>query len=308
MKIIMAAHHGAVPQGNERANTQRAAAGLEGLAGDTVQLEREPNWFNDSPPPYESNPVSTEAPSTSQEVSSRAQLMFDRMASRPYDQFESQVKDEMVRLWDYNPETRGTRPIPLNDPIRANATDNIKRCWIEQGIWDDINWNDGVGFSWKHERRLEFELEYEPDPEWEPPVGSPAPHERPLRRKSDIELMEIEARRDESRPYFQFNYQVSRQRGRLRMRAKNVRDLWMTAPDMNTRAYSIVKATWIRHRIWNQKWGILPGMIWQHEEPLPEDEAEYSSPRVILLDVPPTPPPRRPSDFQPEEPECANMG
>jgi hypothetical protein len=65
-------------------------------------------------------------------------------------------------------------PIPLNDPIRANATENIKRCWIEQGIWDDINWNDGVGFSWKHERRLEFEVEYEPDAEWEPPLGSPS--------------------------------------------------------------------------------------------------------------------------------------
>jgi hypothetical protein len=42
------------------------------------------------------------------------------------------------------------------------------------------------------------------------------------------------------------------------------------AADINSRAYQNVKNTWITRFIWNNNWGIMPGMSWKHEEPLDE--------------------------------------
>ena len=39
---------------------------------------------------------------------------------------------------------------------------------------------------------------------------------------------------------------------------------------INTIAYELVKDTWIKRKIWDRKWGILPGMSWKHEQPLEE--------------------------------------
>ena len=43
-----------------------------------------------------------------------------------------------------------------------------------------------------------------------------------------------------------------------------------TPPDINTTAYKRVKSAWTKRRIWNTKWGVLPGMSWKHEQPFEE--------------------------------------
>ncbi|KLJ10844.1 hypothetical protein EMPG_09858 [Blastomyces silverae] len=80
----------------------------------------------------------------------------------------------------------------------------------------------------------------------------------------------LEREREASRPFYQFNYQLSREREKIQRAAERA-DVTPTAalsPDINTKAYERVKATWIRRKIWNTKWGIMPGMVWKHEEPL----------------------------------------
>ncbi|PGG99051.1 hypothetical protein GX51_06468 [Blastomyces parvus] len=80
----------------------------------------------------------------------------------------------------------------------------------------------------------------------------------------------LEREREASRPFYQFHYQLSREREKIqREEAGTVLTPTATpSPDINTKAYERVKATWIRRKIWNIKWGIIPGMVWKHEEPL----------------------------------------
>jgi hypothetical protein len=40
-----------------------------------------------------------------------------------------------------------------------------------------------------------------------------------------------------------------------------------TQPDINIIAYERVKNMWIKYQIWDDKWSLLPGMSWKHEQP-----------------------------------------
>ena len=53
--------------------------------------------------------------------------------------------------------------------------------------------------------------------------------------------------------------------------------------DIEAMAYEAVKSSWINQKIWNPKWGELPGMTWIHEEPAEDDEA---GPSIIPAAVP----------------------
>lgn len=54
------------------------------------------------------------------------------------------------------------------------------------------------------------------------------------------------------------------------------------AANIKKKAYENVKNTWTKRGIWNGRWGILvlPGMSWEHEEPLEEEAAD--GPAVVL--------------------------
>jgi hypothetical protein len=41
-------------------------------------------------------------------------------------------------------------------------------------------------------------------------------------------------------------------------------------PHINSTAYERVKSTWTGRGIWDERWGILPGMSWKHEQPIEE--------------------------------------
>ena len=64
-------------------------------------------------------------------------------------------------------------------------------------------------------------------------------------------------------------YQISKERERIQEESTNGEGAY--AADINTRAYENVKNTWTKRRIWNGRWGTLPGMSWKHEEPIIEE-------------------------------------
>ena len=70
-----------------------------------------------------------------------------------------------------------------------------------------------------------------------------------------------EHRRDASLPFHRFIYHVSKARDRIRD------SIDTNPPDINTKTYEAVKAIWTNRGSWNTKWGVLPGMSWNHEQP-----------------------------------------
>lgn len=79
-----------------------------------------------------------------------------------------------------------------------------------------------------------------------------------------------------SRPYRQFQYQVSQER-------KWIKDELDYKPpiepvDIDALAYKAIRANWVQDGIWNPNWGELPGMTWHHEEPDEEPDVEIELP------------------------------
>jgi len=265
-------------RGDGLARAQRALVRLE---GDSLRLDRERWRFSDSPPPYTSDPSGTTTRSKSpvplseeqrRRQQRRVQLGLERDASKPYYQFEAQTSEEEKRLWEA--DRNRTRRIRVGENPSRTASEIVKNCWVEQGIRNN-NWNTFAFGRWKHEEPLEVESESETDSEAPTPLFS-LPQPKPRRPKSDKEKRQIAEQRlarerehEASRPYFQFVYQISKERERSQDETRSEESA--TAADINSRAYESIKATWIKRGIWNRKWGILPGMSWKHEEPLQEE-------------------------------------
>ncbi|RDA90514.1 hypothetical protein CP533_0840 [Ophiocordyceps camponoti-saundersi (nom. inval.)] len=75
---------------------------------------------------------------------STARSIEEREASRPLYQFVHQLRQETRRI------SAVARP---TDCIDVMAYDNIKKAWIENGLWDK-NWGNTPGMKWKHEQPL----------------------------------------------------------------------------------------------------------------------------------------------------------
>jgi hypothetical protein len=280
-------------RGDGLVRAQRALARLE---GDSLRLDRERQRFSHSPPPYTSNPSGTTTRSQSPNPPSeeqrlrqerRMQLGQERIASKPHKQFSAQVEEERRRIWNADPNT-SWRELTIADlyTFKEEASETVKKRWVEQGIWND-KWNQFAYGRWKHEEPLELESESETDSEAAPssPLFSffPKPQPRPRQPKSDDEKRRIaerrvvrEREREASRPYHQFMYQISKERERIQEESENGEGA--DAADINTRAYENIKNTWTKRGIWNERWGILPGMSWKHEEPLEEEAAVGPAP------------------------------
>jgi hypothetical protein len=84
------------------------------------------------------------------------------MASEPYNQFEHQISDEKKRIIEA--DLVRTRRIPVGSDAYTIAYENVKKCWVEQGIWNS-KWNQFASGRWKHEEPLEIESESETDSE-----------------------------------------------------------------------------------------------------------------------------------------------
>ncbi|KAH8598556.1 hypothetical protein B0O99DRAFT_738781 [Bisporella sp. PMI_857] len=269
-------------RGDGLARAQRALAELE---RNPQRLDRARIRFDDSPPPYTSDRSGTTTRSQSPNPPSeeqrlrqerRVQLGLERRASEPYHQFEHQISEEEKRIW--NADLNKTHRIPVGSDAYTIAYETVKKRWVEQGIWNS-KWNQFADGLWKHEEPLEPEPESETDSE----VGlsplfvsfSPKPQSKPRLPKSDDEKRRIaerrairEREREASRPYHQFVYQISKESERIQEESAN-REGASTA-DINTRAYENVKNMWAKRGIWNERWGVLPGMSWKHEQPFEE--------------------------------------
>ncbi|KAN0073554.1 hypothetical protein V8E54_008774 [Elaphomyces granulatus] len=259
-------------RGDGLARAQRALAGLE---GDPLRLDRERQRFSHSPPPYTSNPSGTTTrsaspipPSEERRQQRRMQLAGEHEASEPRKQFSAQVDEERRRIWNADPST-SWRELTLADlyTFKEEASETVKKRWVEQGIWND-KWNKFAFGRWKHEELLELESESETDSK----AGLSPP--KPRRPKSDDEKRRTaerrvirEREREASRPYHQFVYQISKERERIQESANGE---GADTADINTRAYENVKNTWTKRGIWNKRWGVLPGMSWKHEQPFEE--------------------------------------
>ena len=220
------------------------------------------------------------------------QLIEERRASYPSEQFDQQVREEMRRIARQSTLDMGITfrddQLPMADwDTIKRAMENVKKCWVEQGIWNE-RWKemnqreqDIPCGLWKHEEPLEIESESEGN---DPPSPPKTGEEKPRRPKSAEELRLIQARRvrrererEASRPFYQFIYQVSQQRERIQGESGSEEATATSSkvsPEINTRAYEVVKKIWMDRGIWNRKWGVMPGMSWKHEQPIDEMLAE----------------------------------
>jgi len=167
-----------------------------------------------------------------------------------------------------------------------NAKNNVRTRWVEQGIWN-TQWDGncwGLGGRWQHEEAPEQHSEPVSESEADlqmtdtfEPVKMKVPRkERPCvvgEEKRAVHERDTAA----SRPYYQFLYQVSKEREWLRD------ELDSGIADVDAQAYQNVKSTWIKWKIWRTSWGDMPGMAWAHEE-YKDDTYETSHDLLILSD------------------------
>ena len=193
---------------------------------------------------------------------------------KPHEQFSHQINKLEKRVFEA--DVNGTHRIPVGSDPRTIAHDNVKKLWVEQGIWNN-HWDYYAYGRWKHEEPLQLESESENKSEAGrlsplfPFFPKPQPKSRQL--KSDDEERRIierrvirEREREASRPYHQFVYQVNKERERIQDESANGEGA--DAAEINTTAYENVKNTWTKRGIWNKRWGVLPGMSWKHEQPI----------------------------------------
>lgn len=281
---------------------------LQRLEANPGLLDRARNRYNDPPPPYSSGET-TAAPSPGPrplfEPDPRLQQKEDRWQSAPESQFHSQCSRERERLI-YQLERRrdGRRQtLPYDHNIKvsnlqwggeysANAANNVRSRWIEQGIWND-DWGSQPGWPkvpgtayptpfWAHEDRPN---PFVPQKLEEPQLlfnttgdlfGNNTHADHPQSPQGIAEDQESETQRDisASRPYYQFVYQVSKECEWIRDEADYARP--GEPIDVNAAAHKSIKQLWQKSKIWDPQWREMPGMKWMYEEPA-EDEIDSSA-------------------------------
>ncbi|KAL9009236.1 MAG: hypothetical protein Q9173_005715 [Seirophora scorigena] len=274
----------------------RAEKTLARLADDPDRLDRARRRFSASPPSFtfSKGPDSTLTNSPGAEVGPHVSgvtqkdiLEERRMLSRPRPQFDAQHFAEQARLIEHG--NKGVHLVAFGTDYDDHSYALVKRRWQEQGIWSH-EWDCKAGsyrfgHKWMHEEPSPPDAESEPtiDAEKEHSchlLGVPPP---PERRKSEetSEQREIKHQKPESsRPIHQFLWQITHERDRISGEPTVGKVAALADLDINTKAYENVKEWWLACHIWDNKWGILPGMTWKHERPLewpPKDDPEPAS-------------------------------
>ena len=259
----------------------QAHGALAALEDDSQLLDRSRSRFSDSPPSYSSyqshNSTLSQSPNLTSDIQRREeerrwQLIEARRASIPRKQFLDQCKEESKRV------LKGIKDRTLDITIGTNfhqlARDNVKKRWVEQGIWND-KWNKMADGCWKHEEPLELESESETKPRGLFSFSVEQLRSKQRQPKSDEQKRQVAERRaklerdrEASRPFHQFIYQVSKEREQIQDKMGNRIAMATIAADINTTAYETIRNKWIKRSIWNKSWGTLPGMSWRHEEPI----------------------------------------
>ena len=256
-------------------------------------LDRVRHRFDESPPPYQSEPSGTTTQPPSPEPTEeqliykwenrRCQLENERGQTWPEAQFDDEIDEETRRFWKTDPlrEIFELRPHGYKD---KEAYKLVKDRWLEQGIWSDKWTKETRGnWRWKHELPPKSSRDSEAAATrpslFSPPRATTSPEES---TNAGIEMGDTaaqeERQRDASRPIHQFYYHISVERERIRGELENRNRMPM---DINTQAYENVKQRWVARKIWDERWRVLPGMSWKHEEPL-DEFLDYFAPAPTL--------------------------
>jgi hypothetical protein len=206
-------------------------------------------------------------------------------ASRPNQQFDAQVLELEARIIEGIEKRKSDVPDGTN--MNNLAYETVKKNWIEQGIWND-EWVNMPSEQWMHEESSVITPEPETDTGSGPHLGLFASLESALPTGTGKNVRQGGERPKQktwdepSRPFHQFIYQISKERERVRNLYTGP-SLFHSDPDpvaiadVNTNAYERVKSIWVKRGIWNEAWGILPGMAWKHESPLQIPDNDYDS-------------------------------
>ena len=256
-----------------RAAIPQVLAALQILQEDPERFARERRQYSQSPPPYSSGettqPPSPPAPLS--EVDRRMKRRRERLQATPGSQFDYQWRRERERIIEQIDRRRERRketlPYNRNLDFTQNARENVKRRWMEQGIWNSKWTTYTVGAHWKHEEDPTSSPEPSPGPESPTTMifgkcvsKSPEMSERILVVTAEQQAAH-ERETAASRPYHQFVYQISKEREWLED------EMYDGVVDFDREAYKNVKNSWIKQKIWNPKWDDIPGRTWIHEEP-----------------------------------------
>lgn len=167
----------------------------------------------------------------------------------------------------------------------------LRNRQTKQGIQNNKQ-NKLAARRWKYKEPLELETESKTDigAGFSPPLFSfslKESHPKLRRLKSNKEKRQItewrtvrEHKREASRPYYQFIYQISKERQRIQDKSTSREGTSIGIPDINTTAYENIKNTWTKRGIQNRRQGILPRMSWKHEEPL--NKGNVGGPAPVL--------------------------
>ena len=207
------------------------------------------------------------------------ELIQAHHASRPDQQFDTQVYEMEAQIIK-GIENR-TLDVPDGTTMRILARDTVKKNWIEQGIWNE-EWGNTPQLRWMHEASPKIT----PAPETDhfslfTSLPGNAISTGRNKRPGGERQVKQKAGNETSRPFHQFIYQISKERERIRSEPDFPDGASSTS--VNTEAYEHVKSIWVKRGIWNNQWGILPGMAWKHESPLqmPDNDRDLSqSPTV----------------------------
>lgn len=234
---------------------------------------------------------------------------YNELPSTPLGQFMSQSARERQRLehqqfFDYRGR-RQTLPWDETVGMQGSAENNIRRSWVNQGIWAQ-EW----GPAWAEYANIMFSWEYvEPGAErvvpghpfrdlrWEPDFFKAFPnswgHEKPpddamtsqISHKSmtmpPIDLGPLEKlvpdvkRPQASTPAEQFKYQMRKERDWIEDETNfqaRIRGESSTPVDLDALAREGVRKNWILDGIWQPAWddneGGIPSGQWLHEVPI----------------------------------------
>ncbi|KAI1734088.1 hypothetical protein F4680DRAFT_471394 [Xylaria scruposa] len=258
----------------------------------------------------------------------RFQLSEQYRASLAFSQFEAQVIEQKVRFDEEEENGICTVPIGVDDLDYARKVVKKRwiEQGIWNKNWK--RWGAAI-WRWKHEEPLELgpELQIVSETETKFPFYSPFPwtmrsehetaeeensedddseendsdeedgeEEQEEEKKDDEETLRIKKERDvrerereASRPFYQFVYQLSKEREKIQQQLRHNGETITDPDDISTIAYEATKNIWIKRGIWDEKWGIMPGMSWRHEQQSHDEWLEQQM-RGVTWPGPATPP------------------
>ncbi|KAI1807451.1 hypothetical protein F4811DRAFT_574419 [Daldinia bambusicola] len=176
--------------------------------------------------------------------------------SVPRKQFDDSVVTEVERILhaarkeavQAEQEGRQPGPGPDGEQVYDQAVGEVRRQWIQQGIWQ-AKWDTTMGkpnvtARWTHEGKL---------PEGITPEEAAAHPSDDIPVEKSVVLSEFNA----SRPVKQYFAQVALERERVEA------EYGVCPPGL---AEDVVRARWVTRGIWADDWCEIPGETWMHDD------------------------------------------